>query len=31
MENQKQYAKAKDFDQTAKVLSIPIYIYEGAA
>lgn len=29
MENQKQYTKAKDFDQTAKVLSIPIYIYES--
>lgn len=29
MENQKQYTKAKDFDQTVKVLFIPIYIYES--
>lgn len=29
MENQKQYTKAKDFDQTAKVLFIAIYIYES--
>lgn len=29
MENQKQYTKAKDFDQTAKALFIPIYIYES--
>ena len=31
MENQKQYTKAKDFDQTAKVLFIPICIYEATA
>lgn len=29
IENGKQYTKAKDFDQMAKVLFIPIYIYES--
>lgn len=29
IEIRKQYTNAKDFDQTAKVLLIPIYIYES--
>ena len=29
IDNRKQYTKAKDFDQTAKVLFIPICIYES--
>lgn len=29
IKNRKQYTKAKDFDQTVKVLFIPICIYES--